>query len=120
MNASLLAQSAYGRASSALRTPQAVEYDVFARVTAALRRADDPIERIRALHDNRRLWQHLAVSVADSDNALPADLRARIFYLAEFTVQHTSKCMFEDASADVLVDINTAIMRGLQQERAAA
>lgn len=69
-----------------------------------------------ALHDNRRLWTLLATSVADSKNELPQPLRAQIFYLAEFTLQHSQKVLEGNASAQILIDINTSVMRGLRQE----
>ena len=46
--------------------------------------------------------------------ALPDDLRARIFYLAEFTDQHTRKVLNGRDTAGPLIEINTAIMRGLR------
>ena len=69
-----------------------------------------------ALHENRRLWILLATSVADPDNELPQALRAQIFYLAEFTMQHSQKVLEGKATADVLIEINTSMMRGLRQE----
>lgn len=69
-----------------------------------------------ALHENRRLWRVLAVDVADKGNALPQSLRAQLFYLNEFVGQHSSKVLQRKASADPLVDINMAMMRGLGGE----
>ena len=69
-----------------------------------------------ALHDNRQLWTVLAADVAEPGNALPPALRAKLFYLYEFTDQHSRKVLAGEASAEVLVDINTAIMRGLRGE----
>lgn len=69
-----------------------------------------------ALHENCRLWILLATSVADPDNELPQALRAQIFYLAEFTMQHSQKVLEGKATADVLIEINTSMMRGLRQE----
>lgn len=114
MFANSMAQSAYSAATTELSAPRTAEYDAFARITRALKRADDLSARVSALHDNRRLWNVLAADVADSDNALPDSLRARIFYLAEFTRQHTTRVLHSEANADVLVEINTAIMKGLR------
>ncbi|HHX91755.1 MAG TPA: flagellar biosynthesis regulator FlhF, partial [Paracoccus sp.] len=69
-----------------------------------------------AMHDNRRLWSAFATDLADSDNQYPRDLRARLFYLAEFVNQHTEKALSGDAPAGVLVDINLAVMRGLRPQ----
>lgn len=120
MNAFNLAQSAYGTSNTATRTQRGTEYDVFARVTRRLKScAQQPGDfpaLVQALHDNRRLWTIMAVDVADETNALPAPLRAQIFYLSEFTAEHTRKVLRDQASADALVDINTAVMRGLRSK----
>jgi flagellar protein FlaF len=115
-----MAQGAYAAAATELSSPQTTEYDAFARVTRALKIAESAPARIAALHDNRRLWTVLAAGVADEDNALPEALRARIFALAEFVRLHSSKVLRDEAGIDVLIDINTAIMRGLRQQTRAA
>ncbi len=119
MNSSALAQSAYSQAGSIAPTHRDTEYRAFARVTRdiASHSPDDPTafpRLVEALHLNQRLWSLLAEDVADTANALPDALRAQIFYLAEFTRGHTSQILDGKAAPDVLVDINTAIMRGLR------
>ncbi|NBD30204.1 MAG: flagellar biosynthesis regulator FlaF [Alphaproteobacteria bacterium] len=118
MNATELARQAYHPAQSALRTGRSAEAQLFGQITSRLQSAADtePTDFARlaeALNENRQLWKVLAIDVADADNTLPAQLRAQIFYLAEFTFQHTSKVLKKDAEADVLIEINRAIMRGL-------
>ena len=126
MNAHILAHRAYSGAASAIRQPRAVEYELFASVTHGIRDALQNMgatgfpRLVEALHENRRLWTTLAADVADPGNALPPDLRARVFYLAQFTDHHTAKVLAGDATADVLIDINTSVMRGLQGSGAAA
>ncbi len=66
-----------------------------------------------ALHENRTLWTHLAAEVADDDNELSQDLRARLFYLAEFTAHHSRKVLRGEADVAPLIEVNTAVMRGL-------
>lgn len=121
MNAFDMARTAYSPATSAIRTPQSTEYEAFARITRQLKDAADADPQnygslVGALHENRRLWTMLAVSVADSENELPADLRARIFYLSEFTAHHTGRILAKEGEPSVLVEINTAIMRGLREQ----
>jgi flagellar protein FlaF len=123
MNALAQAHSAYARPDAPLRSPRTIEYDLFARVTrqlaaAATGRAQDFAALTRALHDNLRLWRTLAVDVAEPGNGLPQALRARLFYLYEFTDQHSRKVLDGNAKAGVLVEINTAVMRGLRGEAA--
>lgn len=125
MNATILAKTAYANPGQPTRTLRGTEYEIFARVTHRLKQAAT-LEKsnfpafARALFDNRRLWTTLAVDVALPDNELPETLRARIFYLNEFTQSHSRKVLSGDASVDVLIDINTAIMRGLRCEGGAA
>lgn len=108
---------AYRSPDAALRTPRQIERQVIAAVTARLRaaaaRPDSLPPLAQALHDNRRLWTHLAAAVADRSNALPADLRARLFALAEFAGRHSAQVLRGEGDVQVLIDINTAIMRGL-------
>ncbi|MGH1423085.1 MAG: flagellar biosynthesis regulator FlaF [Pseudooceanicola sp.] len=120
MTASTLAQRAYGQSATPIRTPRGAEYDVFARIThrlvAAGRNQKTAFPALaKAIHDNRKLWTILAVDVADGANKLPQDLRARIFYLAEFTQAHSSKVLRDGASVTPLVEINAAVMRGLRK-----
>ena len=124
MYAHTLAKTAYSNPGQPTRTPRGTEYEVFARIThrlkaaAALDKTQFP-SLVRALHENRELWTMLAADVASPGNALPPQLRAQIIYLYEFTMQHTTKVIGGTATPDVLIDINTAIMRGLKQGGAA-
>lgn len=120
MNALHMAQSAYDTARKPIRTAKSAEYDAFAYTTSRLNNAarlghSGFATLAEALHDNRRLWSALANDVADERNALPPSLRARIFYLAEFTRQHSSKVLRGEETVDALIEINTAIMRGLRR-----
>jgi flagellar biosynthesis activator protein FlaF len=117
VNASLLARSAYGSSARTVRTAQSAEYDAISRITSALKAATSFPEKVQALYQNRSLWTLLATDVAGKDNGLPAELRARIFYLAEFTTAHTSRVLSGEAEIDALVEINTAIMAGLRQQQ---
>ncbi|SOC06751.1 flagellar biosynthesis regulator FlaF [Rhodobacter maris] len=121
MNATLLAKTAYATPGQPTRTLRGTEYEIFARVTHRLKLAAGMAKTnfpafVSALYDNRKLWTTLAVDVAQPDNELPEMLRARIFYLNEFTQVHSAKVLKGEASAEVLIDINTAIMRGLRRE----
>lgn len=119
MSLHTLARAAYGRPEGAIRSPRSIEYDLFARATQSLaaawpRRAEDYPGLARALHDNTRLWRRMALDVSDKENALPSELRARLFYLYEFTAEHSRRLLKGEGSAEVLIDINRAVMRGLR------
>lgn len=118
MNAFQLAKSAYSPVVAPFRSAQSNEYEAFAKVTSALKRAHTPAETGEAVHDNRALWVVLAADVCDPDNGLPQPLRASIFYLSEFTAVHSRKVLKGTAKIDALLDINAAVMAGLRQQSA--
>lgn len=125
MNAMNLAKTAYSTNQTPIRTPRGIEYEAFARVTRRLKSASDMGPKgfsllAEAIHTNRQLWTMLAADVAEAENALPQELRARIFYLSEFTAQHSRKILRGEETADVLVEINMAVMRGLRAQVEAA
>ncbi|WP_373354990.1 flagellar biosynthesis regulator FlaF [Pseudoroseicyclus sp. CXY001] len=116
MNAIQQAQRAYAPVNSPVMTGRATELQLFSQTTARLKTAMQSgnfAAIAEALFQNRRVWTHLAGEVADPANALPATLRAQIFYLAEFTEHHTRAVLKGEADIAALVDINTAVMRGL-------
>ena len=118
MNAHHMAHSAYAGAAAPTRTERRAEYDVFARCTRALSATQGGFggfpALVRALNDNRRLWNALAADVSGQANGLPAPLRAGLFYLAEFTRHHSQRVLAGEADVAALIDVNTAIMRGLR------
>lgn len=123
MNAILKAQQAYGSVAATQRSATNVEYEVVARVTRQLAAADRTREEdfpgfVTALHRNRKMWSIFATEVADPANPLPDDLKARIFYLAEFSRRHTSKVLAGAGAVAPLVEVNMAILRGLQAQGA--
>ena len=123
MNSYAMAQRAYAPTTAPTRSDRSIEYDVIARVTFRLKTAMTQGSfpaLLEALHENRKLWRTLAIDVADTDNGLPDDLRARIFYLAEFTDHHTRLVIRKEANAVPLLEVNTAILRGLKQPSVAS
>lgn len=113
------ARSVYARPEAPQKTPRSLEYELLARITQRLvrtwaRRRDNYSDFVAALDENLRLWSTLASDVAIPGNTLPAKLRAQLFYLYEFTNQHSRIVREEKGSVEVLIDINTAVMRGLR------
>ncbi len=118
MNASAAAIRGYGANATSTMSDRRSEYETFARVTKRMRdtsvRAKTEFPRYaEALYDNQRLWTALAVDVFDEGNGLPEALRAQIVFLADFTRIHTRKILAKEASIVPLLEINIAVMRGL-------
>ncbi|MCG3269116.1 flagellar biosynthesis regulator FlaF [Yoonia sp. I 8.24] len=118
MNVIDQARQAYAPTQISIRTNRSVEAQLVSQVTARLRvagshQADNFSGLVSAVHDNRRMWTTLAVDVSGNENALPSKLRAQIFYLAEFTEHHSRRVLRREADVSALIDINTAVLRGL-------
>lgn len=120
MNLVEQARRAYGPGNIALRSGRSAEHQLISDVTARLSAAAGFAQCAAALHDNRRLWTRLAADVADGENGLPESLRARIFYLAEFTHHHSRRVLRGEAGIAPLVEINTAVLRGLSGQAGAS
>lgn len=123
MNALLQARTAYGAADDATRTPRDAEYQAFARATRALTAAartgkSAPGKLAEALTLNRRLWTVLAADLATDGNQLPQALRVSLLGLAQFVLNHSDSVLNGTGDIAPLVDVNTAIMRGLRGEEA--
>ena len=109
----------YAQRAAQTRSLRSVEYDLLAQVTQRLRsawanRTTDFPALVSAVTDNTQLWSTLASDVALPGNGLPQALRARLFYLYEFTAKHSRAVLDDKASVEVLADINMAVMRGLR------
>lgn len=112
------AQRAYAPKTSVLRDGRSLEHQLFSETTTRLKSTSMGLPLgfpafAEAIHANRAVWTHLAAQVADNENDLSKDLRARIFYLAEFTAFHSRKVLKGEADIGPLIEINTAMMRGL-------
>ena len=119
------AREGYGRNAVPIKSHRAAEYEAIARISHRLRAAaaqknTDFPEYIAALYENSRLWSTLAIDVAHPDNGLPNDLRARLFWLAEFTDNETRRLMRNEGDVAVLIEVNAAVLQGLRAQEAPA
>ena len=88
--------AAHGAAAYRRRlSPKQMEAEVFARATRAIRAVVEaaapvqPLAQVRAVADNRRLWDTVHTLVLDPSNALPAALRASIAGVALAVLRET-------------------------------
>ncbi len=121
MYGAALAKNPYVDNIESTGSERGIEYQIFARVTRQLSHVQtgvtDQLSNIaQALHDNLKLWTILAADVAGEKNELPAELRSKLFYLYEFTREHSAKVLDGKADSKVLIDINMSVMRGLRGE----
>lgn len=121
MSASANRQNGYVNATWSTGMPRDIEYQLFTSITGRLNKLRGSDNRyadfVDALQDNLTLWRTIALDVMDEKNALPSDLKARLFYLYEFTVAHSQKILRSEAECGPLIEINTSIMRGLRSHQ---
>ena len=113
------AREGYGRNAVPIKSPRAAEFETIARISHRLRnaardRTKNFPEFVSALNENSRLWTTLAVDVAQAENELPQELRARLFWLAEFTTHETRRILKNEGDVGILVEVNAAILQGLR------
>ena len=118
-------QARSGYDARSIRTARGTEYALFAQITARLKAVDESDRAAfptlaRAVSDNQRLWGALSEDLMSDANALPVALRAQLISLAEFVRRHSLAVLGGRAKVAALIDINTAIMKGLRGEREAA
>ena len=100
------------KSASRYRSNRQQEADVFNYATAGLKAARDagPIQKARAMADNRRLWMMVSDLLRDPANGLPDSLKASILSVG-MTVQRE---MDQDkADFHFLISINENIAAGL-------
>lgn len=119
MSIAQAAARAYSGNQPQTKSLRDLEYDVFLGVTRELKRLhanEGPSypRLVEALNKNEKLWTEIGVQVAQSDNALPKELRANLFYMARFVSHQTDKILKRDADLSSLIDVNVAVLRGLK------
>lgn len=100
------------RARSADRNLKAQEADVFRRATAALRVAQtgSEFDVVRAVADNKLLWNTIVQCLKDPDNALPDALKSSIISVG-LTVQR--ELSSDEPDLPFIININEQIASGL-------
>ena len=119
MNVVERAREGYGKNAVPVKSHRAAEYEAIARIShrmrsAALSKDKNFAEFASALHENHKLWTRLAMDVAHPDNGLPQELRARLFWLSEFTSKETKRLLSKEGDVGILIEINAAILHGLR------
>jgi flagellar protein FlaF len=100
------------KTASRYRSQRDQEADVFRQAIGGLKSAAgaSPIQQIRALADNRRLWMMVIDLMRDPANALPEALRASIVSVGLTVHREMDK---EAPDFDFLISINENIAAGL-------
>jgi len=110
--------AAYQQTIAECDDPRKIEYRVFLRITLSLERHRDADWRSTGLKDalwrNMELWNTLRADLLEDANALPERLRAGLVSLSFAVDRNTQRVLRGEGGVDLLVDINRAVMQGLQ------
>lgn len=116
--------TAYQQTIAECDDPRTIEYRVFLRVTLALEHHRDADWRSSGLKDalwrNMELWNTLRADLLEPANALPEALRAGLVSLSFSVDRHSRRVLRGEAGIALLIDINRAVMQGLQGVRQSA
>ena len=101
----------YGTAATH-RSQREQEADVFRYTNGSLKVARDanPISRLRALADNRRLWRTVSDLMSDPESELPVELRASILSVGLAVQREMDQ---ERPNFDFLIGVNQNMAEGL-------
>jgi len=111
------ALSAYGAVIRTTEDPRAIEYRLLARMVSSLEAAHlaaSPAALPAAIHENRMVWTAFTADLADDGNGCEETLRARLLSLARWVFAESDRVLRERKSPQALIDVNRAVMLGLQ------
>ena len=113
-------------------SPHDIEIIALSRVTAALEDAAgatgestavtsaavaSKAELHKAVTGNTRLWIAFRLELLDEANRLPESLKANLDRVARVAIRHGSRVTAGSATPQLLIDINRAVIAGLDSSR---
>ena len=112
------AAAAYGAVIRGTETPRDIEYRVLARVCGLLQDARlpsaGPAVLPEAIHETRVVWTAFLADLASPGNQWDDQGKARLISLARWVLNEADRVLRDRLSLDALIDVNQAVMRGLQ------
>lgn len=112
------AKNLYGNPARATRSDRSNEADLFRQSIAELRNVANSLitltgDNAEKLSRNLHLWDTLCVDLLSPGNELPDEIKNSLVDLGKFVRQHTLGLYAGRGSVGVLIDINMAILGGL-------
>ena len=118
-----MSYAAYAGAQQASETPRDLEIRAISFITRQLIDANkpgaEPMNRIRALNGNVRLWTLLIKDLCAPGNALPAAIKASYVSLGLFAHRTSVAALNSRSDLAPLITINTDVLDALEYQRSA-
>lgn len=119
-----MSYAAYAAKQAASETPRELEIRAISHVTRQLVEANaphaEPMQRTRALNNNRRLWSLLVQDLSEPANQLPDALKARYISLGLFVQKTCMAAMMGRQDLAGLIAINNDVLDALGRQGQAA
>jgi len=113
----------YAGIQKAHESPRDLEIRAISHITRQLVEADqpqsDPIDRIKALNGNMRLWSLLTQDLANPGNQLPDTIKANYIALGRFVIRASLSSLVKRDSLKTLIQINMDVLEALHQQQMA-
>lgn len=110
--------AAYAKVQNTTESPRRVEHRLLSQVNATLRevasRPDDLPKLYDALIWNKKVWDAFMLDLTDENNRLPGETKQILIRLSAWVTKHTFAVMDRDARIEPLIEVNDAILEGLQ------
>jgi flagellar protein FlaF len=112
--------AAYSQVQQASESPRDLEIRAVADITRRLENANkpdaNPIERVKALYWNNRMWTIFIRDLAEPTNKLPEKLRGSYISLGLFVQRHCAAAMAGNRDISALITINRDLLEALDQQ----
>ena len=118
-----MSYAAYAGVQQANETARDLEIRAISHITRQLTDANTPdakpMDRIRALNGNIRLWSLLIADLYEPGNSLPDTLKATYISLGLFARRVSMAALTSAMDLSTLIRLNTDILDALHQQRQA-
>ena len=115
-----MSYNAYANLQQATESPRDLEIRAIAFVTKNLADANRPdvapLDRIRALNGNLKLWSLLTNDLLNPNNGLPEALKASYLRIGRFAKRASAEALLRPCNLAPLIQINTDVLDALNYQ----
>jgi flagellar biosynthesis regulator FlaF len=115
-----MSYNAYAAQQQATESPRDLEIRAITFVTKnlvdATRPDVAPLDRIRALNGNLKLWSLLTNDLLNPDNGLPEAIKTSYLRLGKFAKRASTEALLRPSDLSLLIQINTDLLDALNYQ----
>ena len=115
-----MSYNAYASLQQATESPRDLEIRAITFVTKNLTDANQPdvapLDRIRALNGNIKLWSLLTNDLLNPNNGLPEAIKASYIKIGKFAKRASTEALTRPSDLSILIQINTDVLDALNYQ----